>query len=453
MNREILRLALPSILANITVPLVGMVDMAVAGHIPDEGMLGATAYIGGVSLGSMLFDLLYWNFFFLRTGTGGLTAQAYGSGDLKECARIFSRGILLSLVIALITFTIQAPFVKVSLMCTDSSSEVESIAMKYFFIRVWAAPATLSLMAFRGWFVGMQDSISSMFTDLIVNGVNIAGSIFLTFGFGSFEGIGFTGIAWGTVLAQYCGLVYASLVCAFKYGSRVFGDLKWSDVVSSLKGRELIRFVKMNADLLVRSLCFTAIYVGFTMISTVYGDIMLACGSIMMKLLMLFSYFTDGFAYAGEALTGRFIGERNKQQLEKAVRYVFAWSMGIAMAFVGIYIVADEAMLRLLTSDDEVIRECQAFLPWLIAMPMIGCAAFTWDGIYLGATSSALIRNAMAGATISFFGVWFLCKGIFHPSGALAIHLLMVAYFAHLIFRTVFLTVKWKDCKKLSNFV
>lgn len=446
MNKEILRLALPSILANITIPLVGMVDMSVAGHLQGGDVLGAAAFIGGISLGSMLFDLLYWNFFFLRTGTGGLTAQAFGRGDFHECSRIFARGIVLSIVIALATLAIQVPFVKVALLCTDSSAEVEELALRYFYARVWAAPATLSLMAFRGWFVGMQDSASSMFTDLIVNGVNIAASILLTFGFGSWDGMGYVGIAWGTAVAQYCGLLYATLVCIFKYGRRVFGELEWKDVADSLKGGELRRFLKMNADLLVRSLCFTAIYVGFTMISTVYGDVMLACGSIMMKLLMIFSYFTDGFAYAGEALTGRFIGERNKEKLHRAVRYVFIWSMAIAVLFVGIYVVAGEPMLRILTSDRTVISECVNFLPWLLAMPLIGCAAFTWDGIYLGATSSATIRNAMAGATVSFFAVWFVCKAVFQPSGTLAIHLLLAAYFAHLIFRTVYLSVKWPEC-------
>ena len=200
LDREILRIALPSILAGLTVPLVGMVDIAVAGHLQGAG--GAAAFIGGISVGSMLFDLLYWNFYFLRGGTGGLTAQAYGRSDRKECARLLVRSVGLALGIALLVLTVQIPFTKLAFLAIDCTPEVKELALKYFFLRVWAAPATLSLMAFRGWFIGMQDSVSSMLTDLVVNGLNIVLSIVLALGLGPWEGIGFQGVALGTVIAQ-----------------------------------------------------------------------------------------------------------------------------------------------------------------------------------------------------------------------------------------------------------
>ncbi|MBO4757057.1 MAG: MATE family efflux transporter, partial [Bacteroidales bacterium] len=383
LNKEILRLAIPSILANITVPIVGMVDIAVAGHLHGSEIFTAAAFIGGISIGSMLFDLLYWNFAFLRVGTGGLTAQAFGRGDRRDCARILMRAVLLALGCAALILLIQWPFTKLAFLLIDSSSEVRELALKYFFIRVWAAPATLGLMAFRGWFIGMQDSFSSMMTDLVVNGMNIAASIVLTLGIGRWEGFGFPGIALGTVVAQYSGLLYATLKTAFRYGD-VFEGFSREDLRKSFAGSEMRGFMSMNNDIFIRSLCFTAIYISIPAIAAHYGDLMLAANTILMKLLMIFSFFTDGFAYAGEALTGRFIGERNLGMTKRSVKYVFYWSMSIVLGFMAIYWFGGMPMVRLMTSDTEVMEACRKFIPWLVLMPLTGCAAFTWDGIYLG---------------------------------------------------------------------
>ena len=220
-NREILRLAIPSILANITVPIVGMVDIAVSGHLS----VAAAASIGGISIGSMLFDLLYWNFSFLRAGTGGLTAQAFGRGDMGECGRILCRGMVLSLLMAVLVLAIQWPFTKLAFLIVDSSAEVRELALQYYFIRVWAAPATLSLMTLRGWFIGMQDTVSSMWTDLVVNGMNILASIVLALGIGGWPGLGFKGVAYGTLAAQYSGLLFALCVLAVKYRSNALSQI------------------------------------------------------------------------------------------------------------------------------------------------------------------------------------------------------------------------------------
>lgn len=449
LNREILRLSIPSILANITVPLVGMVDIAVAGHLTSAS--GSAVFIAGISIGSLIFNLLYWNFFFIRAGIGGLTAQAFGREDMADCARMLGRGIGVAMGFAVIILLLQKPFSSLALLLVDGSPEARDLAVQYFFIRVWAAPATVSLMALRGWFVGMQDSLSSMFTDLVVNVLNIAASIILSFGIGSWEGLGFAGIAWGTVLAQYGGLLFAAAVVLFKYG-KVFRGFRLREC---FRREEMSSFMSMNADLMIRSLSFTGIYMGFTIIAASFGDVLLACSTIMMNLLMVFSYFTDGFAYAGEALTGRFIGARDRVMGRRTVRNVFLWSMGVALAWVAIYATAGGLVLSLMTSDPVVARQCREFLPWLILMPPLGCAAFTWDGIYLGATASRGIRDAMLGALVSFFGLWFAFKGLarFNPLGLfnfslqgenpLGIHLLLAAYFAHLAFRTVWLTIRY----------
>ena len=459
-NRDILKLAVPSILANITVPIVGMVDIAVAGHLDTN----AATMIGGIAIGTMLFDLLYWNFGFLRVGTGGLTAQAFGRGDRKECARIFTRSIGIALACALALIAIQWVFVKAAFLVVDCTPEVRELASRYFFIRIWAAPATLCLMAFKGWFIGMQDSVSPMITDLMVNGMNVLMSFVLALGVKAvgYEGMGFAGIAAGTVAAQYSGLLTAIVLLLAKYLRNTLSQLDLQDIKEVFKGTETRRFFVMNTDLFVRSLCFIAIYIGFTVISARYGDLLLAVSSIMMKLLMIFSYFTDGFAYAGEAMTGRYIGEKNGLMLRQTVKWTFVWSMSIALLFMVIYQFAGVALLRMMTSDPAVVEASREYLPWLLLMPVIGCAAFTWDGIYIGATASKAIRNSMLWAVVAFAGVWFIgisCLGLSSVPvtdalpdalpgatryGRIAMHILMAAYFAHLLARTVYLSARYR---------
>ena len=443
-NKDILKLAIPSILANITVPLVGMVDIAVAGHLD----VNAATMIGGIAIGSMLFDLLYWNFGFLRVGTGGLAAQAYGRGERKECARILARALGISLACAMVLIAIQWIFVKAAFLVVDSSPDVRELASQYFFIRIWAAPATLSLMALKGWFIGMQDTVSPMATDMTVNGMNILMSILLALGFTvgglHYDGMGFKGVAVGTVVAQYSGLLVALFLLLWKYRRNTLSELSWLELRGLFKGEQTRRFFVMNADLYVRSLCFIAIYIGFTVISARFGDVLLAVSSILMKLLMIFSYFTDGFAYAGEALVGKYIGARDRQMLGQSVRWTFVWSMGLAVLFMGIYHFAGMPMLRMMTSDASVIEASSSFLPWLLLMPPVGCAAFTWDGIFVGATASKGLRNSMFWAVVAFVLVWVVGKQTVAPDqcDGRAMHILMAAYFAHLLARTVYLTVK-----------
>lgn len=443
-NKDILKLAVPSILANITVPIVGMVDIAVAGHLDTS----AAVMIGGIAIGTMLFDLLYWNFGFLRVGTGGLAAQAYGRGDRKECAKIFTRAVGIALACAVVLIAIQWVFVKAAFLVVDCTPEVRELAERYFFIRIWAAPATLSLMVFKGWFIGMQDSVSPMIVDLVVNGMNVLMSIVLALGFTvggwHYEGMGFSGIAAGTVCAQYSGLLTAVAIVVFKYVGTTLSHLKGSDLFSVFKGSETRRFFVMNADLFVRSLCFIAIYIGFTVISARYGDVLLAVSSIMMKLLMIFSYFTDGFAYAGEALTGRYIGARDGQMVRQTVRWTFVWSMGIALIFMVIYHFAGVPVLKMMTSDMTVVAAAEGYLPWLLLMPIMGCAAFTWDGIFIGATAAKAIRNSMLWAVVGFFAVWAVGLAFPSMSARASMHVLMGAYFAHLLARTVYLSLRYR---------
>lgn len=448
LSREILRLALPSILANITVPLVGMVDIAVAGHLPAAS---AAALIGGISIGAMLFDLLYWNFGFLRAGTGGLTAQAYGrqmadqvghdvSHDVGHDAGaviagstgyltggILLRALRIAVVSGLVLIALQWAVVWLAFLVVECSPEVRELATQYFHIRIWAAPATLSLFAFKGWFIGMQDSVRPMTADLLVNGLNIALSIGLGLS------IGFAGVALGTAVAQWAGCIYCIIATARRYRPQ------FSRTEQAVSGD----FFALNRDLFLRSVGLIAVYIGFTVLSARYGDLMLAVSAILMKFLMIFSYFTDGFAYAGEALTGRFIGEESAQGVRSTVRQTFAWSAGVALLFMLLYGVGGVPMFRLMTADASVVDAGRQFLPWLLLMPPIGCAAFLWDGIYIGATASKDLRNSTLLCATGFFAVWLAGVGLVHTPEQ-AIHLLMGAYFMHLAVRTVYLTLRRK---------
>lgn len=446
LNRDILKLALPSILANITVPLVGMVDIAIAGHLNGE----AAALIGGISIGTLLFDLLYWNFSFLRVGTGGLTAQAYGRDDMHSAAATLVRSTGVSIMIAFACILLQWIFVDISFMFIKCTPYVRELAENYFYIRIWAAPATLTLMALKGWFIGMQDSVSAMAADLIVNGMNIVCSIALAMGIPAlgYEGIGFNGIAAGTVLAQYAGLISSASIIFVKYRKRVFSGFKAADIVNAFRDSHMKRFFHLNVDLFVRSLCIMAVYAGITVISARYGDMMLAVSSILVQIMMLFSYFTDGFAYAGEALIGKFTGRKDVASVRLTVRYVFIWSLGVASMFMLLYAFCSEPMLRILTSDNSVISSSMEFIHWLIPMPIIGCAAFTWDGIYVGATASKPIRNSSIWAVIGFFTVWFasafIMKTAIASNQAIAVHILMAAFLVHLVIRMIYETVLYR---------
>ena len=433
LNYQILRLAIPSILANITIPLVGLVDTAIVGHISN-----ATA-IGGIAIGTMLFDLLYWNFSFLRVGTSGMTAQAFGRGDRVECARLFSQSIGIALIGAILIWLIQWLFVNVVLILVPCSPEVASFAREYFFIRVWAAPATLSLMAFKGWFIGMQDTISPMVTDIVVNVVNMVVSYVLAI----YTPMGALGVALGTVIAQFTGITIAAMILIAKYRHLWKGLSPWR---LASDGKGMRRLLSLNGNIFIRSLCFMVVYVGFTSLAAKYGDVELAVSTIMMKLFMLFSYFVDGFAYAGEALVGKYVGlgqesgtkDQDKSDISRVVRLLFVWSLGVGVIFTSIFALWSGEFYRAMTSDSIVLGRLADYTGWLIAMPIVSTLAFMWDGIYTGATAGKQIRNSMVYAALAFVLGYLLTYQIYD---VLSIY---IAYFAHLLARVIYLSLSWR---------
>ena len=430
-NKAILRLALPSILANITIPLVGIVDTAIVGHLSDA------AAIGGIAIGTMLFDLLYWNFGFLRVGTSGLTAQAYGSGDETECRKILLRSLSIAMMAAVVILAIQWLFVTAVLAVVPCSAEVASVAREYFFVRIWAAPATLSLFTFKGWFIGMQDTKSPMAVDILVNVVNMAASYYLAVK----TPLGVVGVAYGTLVAQYSGLILAVAILLARYiGISVFRNIdRWKE---ALRGAELRRMLSLNTNLFIRSLCFMVVYVGYTSLASLYGDTELAVSSIMMKLFMFFSFFVDGFAYAGEALVGKAFGESSLEhcktpEIHRTVRALFNWALGVGLLFTVIYAFWGDEAFALMTSDATVLAAAVKYKIWLIGMPLISTLAFMWDGVYIGATAGVQIRNSMIWAAVGFIIGYVATFSFVGPQA------LYIGYFAHLIARAFYLTIQW----------
>jgi MATE family multidrug resistance protein len=424
MNRRILQLAVPSILANITIPLVGVVDTAIVGHISDASA------IGGIAIGTMLFDLLYWNFGFLRVGTSGMTAQAFGRGDRTECTRLLTQSLGIVGIATMAIWVLQWLFVTAVLACVPCSPEVASFAREYFFVRIWAAPATLSLLAMKGWFIGMQDTVSPMAVDILVNVVNMVVSYVLAV----HTPLGPIGVAYGTLVAQYSGLVLAVMILWLKYHLQSTR----AELRAALRWERMRRLMQLNGNLFIRSLCFMVVYVGFTSLASKYGDTELAVSAILMKLFMLFSYFVDGFAFAGEALVGRYIGERAPRMTRRAVRLLFNWSLGVGLIFTAVYALWGDDCIRLITTDMMVIDGARPYMAWLIAMPIVSTLAFMWDGVYVGATAGIQIRNSMIWAAVAFVGAYLAC---YRWIGVQAIY---VAYFAHLLARVVYLSIQWK---------
>lgn len=430
-NREVVRLAVPSILANITVPLVGLVDTAVSGHLGDASL------IGGIAIGTMLFDLLYWNMGFLRVGTGGITAQAYGRGDRKAAIGTFSQGIATALAVSLLLLVLQWGFVELMLRLVPCSPEVGQVARQYFYIRIWAAPATLSLFVFKGWFIGMQNTVFPMITDLWVNLVNMLASWLLSF----YTPLGIKGIAYGTLIAQWSGLLLAFLLMRSRYRDL----LQSTTILHSMKWKYFKRFFSINSQLFVRSMMMLVVYEGFTILAARFGDVELAVSSVMMHLFMLFSYFVDGFAYAGEAMTGRFIGERNAPALRQTVKYVFLWGAVIGLLFTLLYAVFPRTVIGLLTDNAEVITASEPYIPWLLLMPLLSCAAFIWDGIFIGATAARQLMGCMIWAAALFLATFFLCEPHFGPQA------LYIAYFTNQAVRSLYLTFSWKKIRNLAK--
>ena len=393
-DRQIIQIALPSIVSNITVPLLGLVDVTIVGH------LGAAAYIGAIAVGGMLFNMIYWIFGFLRMGTSGLTAQAYGSKNADEMLRTLYRSLFISILLAAALIVLQWPIRLLAFLFIDGSEEVQALAATYFHICIWGAPAVFGLYSFTGWFIGMQNSRYPMYIAIMQNVINIIASLLFVYGLE----MKVEGVALGTVIAQYAGLFMAMAL----YWKHYHHTEHKRSLEFILEREAMKRFFVINRDIFLRTVCLVSVTVFFTSTGAAYGDVILAVNTILMQLFTLFSYIMDGFAYAGEALSGKDIGACNYKGLQQTVRHLFGWGIGMTVGFTLLYIAGGEGFLSLLTNEDEVIAASSEYFYWVLAIPIAGFAAFLYDGICIGATATKIMLQAMIVAVASFFVTYYL---------------------------------------------
>ena len=418
MNKRILGLALPNIITNITVPLLGMVDMAIVGHISE-------AHVSAIVVGGSIFNLIYWNFGFLRMGTSGLTAQAFGAERWGESLKILIQACTIALVIALMVIALQWPVSEAARVVfrSDPSNgpEVMELALTYFFVRVWAAPATLGLYSIKGWFIGMQDSKTPMWIAIALNCINILASLFfvMVLRWDMF------GVALGTVIANYSGLALGILFLRRRLRrDRHLSslNLSLSTLKEALHWNEMRRFFKVNGDVFLRTVCLSTVFTFITAASGRISENIRATDGILMMFFTLFSYIMDGFAYAGESLVGRHIGARQQRHLKLAVRLLILWGLALTVVFTGLYAAFGTQFLHVFTDKPEIIATAGDYMTWVLVIPVCGFAAFLFDGIFIGATATRTMRNAMFVATASFFAIYYGLKAIYANNNLLGIH-------------------------------
>lgn len=389
MNKQILRLAVPNIISNLSVPLLSSVDTAVVGH------LDRVTYLGAIAIGTMIFNFVYWGFGFLRMGTTGLTAQAYGKNDKTEISLILSRSLLVAVVCGIGLFVFQSFIADLSFYLVNGSNEVENLAREYFDIRIFAAPATLSLYAFHGWFLGMQNARIPLYLTVGGNILNIIFNLTFIYVFGMQS----AGVALGTVAAQYLTLLTAGVIFILKFKS----DFELQNIRAIIKWESLKKFFSVNFDIFVRTLCLIFVFSFFTAKSAEFGDNVLAANTILLQLWTILAYGIDGFAFAAESLVGKFIGRNSRQELKQVIKKIFIWSFGIAFVVSVIYYVFDVQLMRLFTDNQLVIDIALTFYLWTAAAPLINTACYIWDGIFIGATATKAMRDTMLISTLLIF--------------------------------------------------
>ena len=440
-DKQILDIAVPSIVSNITVPLLGLVDVAITGH------LGAASYIGAIALGGMLFNIIYWIFGFIRMGTSGLTAQSLGRGDTENVIRMLARSIAIAFAIALALLVLQVPLRELGLLIMQPTEEVRLLTTTYYNICIWGAPATLGLFALTGWFIGMQNSRIPMVIAITQNVVNIMVSLVLVFG----VGMRVEGVASGTLIAQWCGFLMGAFLCWRRY----FGKKPITNVIQPLRyylsPRSNTRhpspitykaFFSINRDIFLRTLCMVSVMMFFTSAGSWQGEVVLAVNTLLMQLYLLVSYIMDGFANAGEALSGKFYGAGDSDALRTTVRRIFFWGIITAAVFTVTYVTGGKPFLRLLTDEPSVVEASTSYVWWAYLVPFCSVAAFMWDGIFIGLTASRQMLQSMFVAAVTFFIVYFIATKY------LGNHGLWLAFLCYMFVRGVVQTLLYPSIMK-----
>jgi MATE family multidrug resistance protein len=385
-HARVLKIALPIVVSNATVPLLGIVDTAVVGQ------LGDPVPIGAVGLGAIILSSVYWVFGFLRMGTVGLAAQALGARDGAEVAALLTRVLMIGVGAGLAIIALQGPILAGALWLSPASTEVEALVRSYVTIRVFSAPAAIALFGITGWLIAQERTGAVLALQLVQNGLNIALSVVLVMGFD----LGVAGVAWATFLAEWAGLALGLWLCR-----RAFGVAAWRDWARVFDRAKLWRMAAVNADILIRSLLLMAAFTSFLFFAADFGDVTLAANQVLIQFIYLSSYALDGLAFAAEALVGKAFGARARGDVRRAAGVTSLWGGIVSLGLVGVFAVAGGAFIDLMTTAETVRQEARVFLPWLIAAPLVAAASFMLDGIFIGATRTRDMRNMMV---VSFAG-------------------------------------------------
>ncbi len=390
---QIARIALPAIAANLSVPLLSIVDTSIVGH------MGERKYIGAVALGGVIFNVLYWMLGFLRMGTSGLTSQAFGRGDKRDIALQLARPLALAAAVGALLALSGSLTANAAFAILPASQDVEPLAREYFRTAVCGAPAVLGLYVFSGWFLGMQNSRYPMLAAISQNLVNIAASLAFVYG----AGFGITGVALGTVTAQYFGLSVCVVLWRVKYAKRLPRPALRE--ITDVRG--LSRFFSVNRDIFLRTAFLVLVMSYFTSAGAAMSDTILAVNSLLMQLFIIFSYFMDGFAYAGEALAGRYAGEQDRLAFSSVTKRLLLIGTLLAALHSSVYCAGGKAFLSLLTNDSITVAAAARYLPLAACVPAVSFGAFVLDGIYIGATAARLMLLSTFLAAAVFFGIFF----------------------------------------------
>lgn len=430
-GNEILDIALPSIVSNITVPLLSLVDLTIVGH------LGASSYIAAIAVGGTVFNMLYWVFAFLRMGTTGITAQHYGAGRLDEVMATLLRSLALAVAISLLQLVLQEQVLDFAFRVMDTGPEVAVYVNRYFHICIWGAPAMLMQYCFFGWFIAVQEARFPLYVSVFQNVVNIVCSAVFVFGLHW----SVQGVALGTLIAQWSSVLLSALLLG--YWLRRHGDARffvWSRLTDV---RALLRLFDINKDIFLRTLCLVCVTLYFTSVGTEQGEVVLSANVFLMQFFTFYSYFMDGFAYAGESLTGKYYGARQMDQLKGIFRQLFRWGVGIALVFTVLYAAGGRLALTWLTDNTEVIDMATRYLWWVLLIPFVSVAAFLWDGIFIGLTATRQMLLSMFVAGCLFFLI-LLAVPLSDRN-----HTLWLAFLVYLLSRGVVQTFLYR--KKISR--
>lgn len=415
MDKKILRLAVPSIVSNITVPLLGLVDVAITGH------MGEARYMAAIAVGSMLFNVIYWLFAFLRFGTGGMTAQAYGAKKGDECCHILIKALCTCVGMAALITVLQKPiFMMTMWVIAPDESLIETI-YSYYNICIWGVLPSLALYACTGWFVGMQNTRLPMMVSIAQNIINIGISFMLVYGMG----MKIEGVAMGTVMAQWCGLLMALALMKGYYGKMLEMVTITLDDMKTGWGR----FFLVNRILFMRTVFLVAVNLFFISAGAREGSVILAVNSVLMHLFILNTYVMDGFAFAAEALCGKYYGADDRENFMLALKGIWKWGMALTIIYTLVYGVGADGFMQLLTDNMEVRHEARTYLPWAMLIPICGLATYVWDGVFVGITNTKAMLWAACIASLTFFGIYFAFSSSFHN------HALWLAFNAYLFMR------------------